>query len=49
MAAKKTSTSNTKTFQPKPRAKRPGIVSKNNTSSIKSSRNYKKTYKGQGR
>jgi hypothetical protein len=33
----------------KPSKKRPGVVSKNNTSNIKSSRNYKKAYRGQGR
>jgi hypothetical protein len=33
----------------KPKKKRPGVVSKNNTSNIKSSRNYKKAYRGQGR
>jgi hypothetical protein len=29
--------------------KRPGIHSKNNTSKLKNSKNYKKTYRGQGR
>jgi hypothetical protein len=29
--------------------KRPGIHSKNNSSSNKNSKNYKKTYRGQGR
>lgn len=33
----------------KPRIKRKGVVSKNNTSSLKTSKNYKKKYKGQGR
>lgn len=33
----------------KPRRKRPGIHSKKNSSSLKSSKNYKKVYKGQGR
>jgi len=33
----------------KPKTKRKGIHSKNNTSKLKSSRNYKKSYKGQGR
>jgi hypothetical protein len=33
----------------KPKKKRPGVVSKNSTSNIKRSRNYKKAYKGQGR
>lgn len=33
----------------KPKRKRPGVVSKNNTSNLVGSRNYKKTYRGQGR
>jgi hypothetical protein len=33
----------------KPKKKRPGVVSKNNTSNLVGSRNYKKAYKGQGR
>lgn len=33
----------------KPKTKRPGVHSKNNTSALKSSRNYKKAYRGQGR
>jgi hypothetical protein len=33
----------------KPKVKRPGVHSKNNTSSLKSSKNYKKAYRGQGR
>lgn len=39
----------TKVFTPRPKRRRKGIVSKNNTSNIKGSRNYKKSYKGQGR
>lgn len=31
------------------RTKRPGVHSKNNTSSLKKSKNYKKKYRGQGR
>ena len=31
------------------KVKRPGIHSKSKTSSLKSSKNYKKKYKGQGR
>ena len=31
------------------RKKRPGVHSKNNTSSSKNSKNYVKAYKGQGR
>lgn len=33
----------------KPKVKRPGIHSKNNSSALKSSKNYKKAYRGQGR
>ncbi len=33
----------------KPKKKRPGIHSKTRTSKLKSSRNYKKMYKGQGK
>ncbi len=33
----------------KPKKKRPGVHSKNNTSNSKTSKNYKKKYKGQGR
>ena len=29
--------------------KRPGIISKNKTSRVKASKNYKKAYRGQGR
>lgn len=32
-----------------PRRKRPGVHSKKKTSKCKSSKNYKKKYKGQGR
>ena len=32
-----------------PKKKRPGVVSKNNTSNHKQSRNYRKAYRGQGR
>ena len=32
----------------KPKKKRPGVHSKNNTSGLKSSKNYKKAYRGQG-
>lgn len=33
----------------KPKVKRPGVHSKNNTSKLKSSKNYRKAYRGQGR
>lgn len=33
----------------KPKVSRPGVHAKTKTSSLKSSKNYKKLYKGQGR
>ena len=33
----------------KAKVKRPGVHSKNNSSVLKSSKNYKKPYRGQGR
>lgn len=33
----------------KPKVKRKGVISKNTTSSLKTSKNYKKKYRGQGR
>ena len=33
----------------KPKVRRKGIVSKKNNSNLKTSKNYKKRYKGQGR
>jgi len=33
----------------KPKRKRPGVHAKSKTSSLKSSRNYKKKYRGQGK
>jgi hypothetical protein len=36
-------------FKPKAPKSRPGIHSKTQTSVLKSSKNYKKSYKGQGR
>jgi len=47
--AKKTTTSSVRTHIEKPRVKRPGVHSKKRTSNSKKSRNYKKSYKGQGR
>jgi hypothetical protein len=35
-------------FANKPRKKRPGVHSKKNNSNLKTSNNYKKSYKGQG-
>jgi hypothetical protein len=49
MAAKSKSSSLVKTFIPKPRKKRKGIVSKNKSSRIKGSKNYLKRYRGQGK
>ena len=45
MAARQTETSWTN----KPRKKRPRVHSKKTTSNLKSSKNYKKSYAGQGR
>ena len=39
----------TSTFQEKPKVSRPGVHAKTKTSSIKSSKLYKKAYKGQGK
>jgi hypothetical protein len=39
----------TSTKADKPKVKRPGVHSKAKTSSLKSSKNYKKSYTGQGR
>lgn len=47
MAKKSTSTSNVKLASPK--KKRPGVHSKKKTSVHKSSKNWKKRYRGQGR
>jgi hypothetical protein len=48
MAAKvKTNTSPNKIEKPK--VKRPGVHAKTKTSSLKSSKNYRKLYKGQGK
>lgn len=42
-------TSSAFSFIATPNKKRPGVISKCKTSRIKSSKNYKKTYRGQGR
>lgn len=39
----------TVSYKTSPKHKRPGIHAKKKSSHIKSSKNYKKTYKGQGR
>lgn len=49
MAGKVKSTKEIKKWQPKPKIKRPGVVSKKKNSSLKTSKNYTKKYKGQGR
>jgi hypothetical protein len=48
MAAKVKSNSTVTTIE-KPKVSRPGVHSKCKTSKLKSSKNYKKSYKGQGR
>ena len=37
------------TYKKKPKVSRPNVHAKSKTSGLKSSKNYKKTYKGQGR
>jgi hypothetical protein len=46
---KKTSTTSAKVHIKKPKVKRKGIISKKKSSKLKSSKNYKKAYRGQGR
>ena len=46
---KNTSYEKTSKLLSKSKKRRPGVVSKNNSSNIKNSRNYVKTYRGQGR
>lgn len=36
-------------YKKKPKVRRPGVHSKSKTSHLKSSKNYKKLYRGQGR
>lgn len=38
-----------KNYYKKPKAKRKGVHAKSKSSSLKSSKNYKKKYRGQGR
>jgi len=45
MAKVQTSTA----FKAKPKVNRPGVIAKTKTSSLKTSKNYKKKYRGQGR
>ena len=49
MSAAKIKTSTSTSRIKKPKVKRPGIHSKAKTSALKSSKNYKKAYCGQGK
>jgi len=40
---------NTSTFVPRPKVKRPGVHAKSKTSKLKTSKSYKKLYRGQGK
>ncbi|MEY4332370.1 MAG: hypothetical protein RLZZ196_1108 [Bacteroidota bacterium] len=44
----KVKTSTTTSWKAKPKVSRPGVHAKTKTSKSKSSKNYKKTYRGQG-
>jgi len=46
--AAKAKTSSVTSYIAKPKKKRPGVHAKSKTSKIKSSKNYKKLYTGQG-
>ena len=48
MAAKVKSTKEAAKWKPKASIKRPGVVSKKKSSSLKTSNNYVKKYRGQG-
>lgn len=47
--AKKPTTTTSNSFIAKPKVKRPNVHSKKKNSNLKSSKNYKKGYSGQGR
>jgi hypothetical protein len=49
MAAVKTKVSSTTTKIKKSKVSRPGVHAKSKTSKLKSSKNYKKLYRGQGK
>ena len=49
MAAAKAKVSSTPTKVETPKVSRPGVHSKAKTSKLKSSKNYKKLYRGQGK
>jgi hypothetical protein len=40
---------NSTTFTPSPKVSRPGVHAKSKTSSMKNSKSYKKSYRGQGK
>lgn len=48
MATKVKTTKEVGKWKPKTSTKRPGVVSKKKNSSLKTSKNYRKPYKGQG-
>jgi hypothetical protein len=45
----KTKTQTASTYQAKPKTSRPGVHAKTQTSHLKTSKLYKKTYRGQGK
>jgi hypothetical protein len=47
--AKAKATKELSKWKPKPSVKRPGVVSKKKNSSLKTSKNYRKAYRGQGK
>ena len=47
--ATKVKTNTASSFNQKPKVSRPGVVSKKKSSSLKTSKNYVKKYKGQGK
>lgn len=49
MATKTKTTSSSSLHKEKPKVSRPGVHAKTKSSKLKQSKNYKKTYKGQGK
>jgi hypothetical protein len=49
MAAKSKTLSSSSLYKEKPKVNRPGIHAKTKSSKLKQSKNYQKTYRGQGR
>lgn len=45
----KTKTQTSSTYQAKPKVNRPGVHAKTKTSKLKTSKNYAKSYRGQGK